>query len=483
VRKLNLFKKIFVKHLHAGVNPAILADDVGALHGIVGLQRHNAITGKLEFQGEYKNLIVNQSKSSIIRLLAQGQSQYKGIIDPSKFRISKMRFSNDTGIPTNGALNHRGLSAPNKLDYYNMSEISSRVSWAKMHAASGAIAGGGDFTKLCCPADYNEEQPETNQYLAKQDIPNTGSSGGWIPANVPGGKIVEVQSAFSASNPLAAMNVRPPSHGTLNVKFFKNNFCIEEHFYDKKPESQVPDSAIYTKDAFNNRPHTIKNYKKDEFFYHVCMPMSESASISHNTGLTERITEITQTGPNTTGTRLFFDYTAEKQGWKLFLQEIVPGTPIPSKYSMVVQTRLASGEEPNSSNHTWDRMEISYEIGKHNVVNLIIPKTGYNFGTGINSVGRYGNQDGDAYQVLNPYYYDCPNNFVDDYAVMFTTSMGPQQGNGNGGSDKPILQYTKAFLFTENDDMFSSIQFLGDDFLKNENSTYTISWKILAPVE
>lgn len=458
VRKLNLFKKIFVKNLQNGTPPTILADDVGPLKGIFSFRGFNIHTGKLVSKGEFHNMIVNQSKSSIIRLLAQGQSIYKGVIDPTQYRISKMRFSNDMGTGL------RGIAQPHRLEYYALSEASNRISYA-----SNNIFGGGVKTQATCEPPLNPSEIEY-KHIFENDFNNEPGVTGYQAA--PGGKIFDLKSG-----------ARPVSHGSVNVKFYKNfgsgEQLIEEHDYSLKIGGNL--EATYTRDAFKNHPYRITNYKVAGFYYHVSTPMDASTIFTNESGDTIRHTVISETGGNTTGTRIFYDYTSGQQGWKIYIQEITLDlTQIPANYT---NTRIASGNNPQTTNYVWDKIVISFTLGKHNIINLIIPKYGTNNGFGTSQLIRYGNQNGDAYDVVAPVYQDSGDDFIDDYAVTFTTSMNADQGNGVGAVGADVLRYTKAYLFSQNDEMFSSILFPTSDFEKNASNSYQISWKILAPVE
>jgi len=104
-----------------------------------------------------------------------------------------------------------------------------------------------------------------------------------------------------------------------------------------------------------------------------------------------------------------------------------------------------------------------------------------NFSGSTNACHLYLNNI-DYYNVVSPSYQDCADDYIDDYAVTFTTSMSTQQGNGEASGEGDYIQYRKAYLFSANDDMFSSIVFPSTEFQKDPSNSYQISWKILAPI-
>jgi len=456
--KQSLFKKIFIKHLTKRKEPLTkFAEDIGHLKGIFSFKGTDIHTGKVISEGTFNNLVVNESKSAIIRLLGQGQSIYSGVIDPLQFRVSKMRFSNDTGIGDPRA------TAQNKLEYYAISEGSNRIS-----VASNGIFGGGSYGSAICAAPENPSQDEY-KHVFSNTFNNAVGLNGYVQGSTTNGKIFDLKSG-----------IRPPSHGSVVVKLKKGTVTLEELWFDLKAETTEDELSIYTKDAFSNKPNRIINYKVDlgtgPKFYHITTPFSGQVTFTTSPDTLVRTTEIDSVF-NYTGSRIYYDYTSTPVGWKIYIEETAE-TIVPPIYT---QTVIAAGNNPGPSNNVWDKIEISYTTGLQNVINLIIPKSGYNRGYGTNQLIRYGNQDGDSYSTITPYYEDCADDYINDFSVTFTTSMSAAQGNGvNGGVN--LLQYTKAFLFTENEHMFSSIVFGTSDFTKNSSNSYQVSWKILAPV-
>jgi len=462
VKKLNLFSKTFRKHLKKGNTPLEeMAKDVGNLKGVFSFVARD-LNGKIIAQEEYDNLIVNQSKSSIIRLLGQGTSPNIGAINPASFKISRMRFSNDTG--TLGG--DRGIASPHKLEYYDISEPSSRISTPPDYTVGVKRFGGGDFNATECrgldgtSADINYRHDWKTSYNNASN-PSTGYE------TALNGKVFKLKDGK-----------RPPSAGTVVFTFYKTfsggEEKIEEHHYNFKPANSGIES-IYTKDQFSNKPFKIVNYKINGKFYHVSTPMSSGTIFSLIGDI--KTTEIGTTENNNTNSRVLYDYTQGVVGWKIYVEEIQSGTVMPT------DTVRASGDAPDIGNDVWSRCEVSYTIGKHNVVNLIIPKIGANKGYGKSNSIRYGSsQETDYYNILDASYQDCSDDYIDDYAVSFYINMPTNHGNGIS-PNKELLQYTKAYLFTENDEMFSSIMFPSPEFKKNSEKSFQVSWKIIAPVE
>ena len=139
------------------------------------------------------------------------------------------------------------------------------------------------------------------------------------------------------------------------------------------------------------------------------------------------------------------------------------------------------------------RITVEYNIGKYNIINSIIPKTGINAGS-IQS--RFTSDN--YYTMVNNVYDSSPTDFIDDYSVNFSSIMNIDQGNGQTGSTLPVI-YTEAYLFNDMDDLFSSIiytdfpvennnQYNGDTsssslsraFIKTNNDAYLFQWTIKA---
>ena len=89
---MNLYKKTFWKNFSK--TPAVkLADDLDpkALRGTFQIKEYDPSTGAILAVSEKFNTLVNQSKSSLIRLISQGQSRWLGDIDPTQLKISRIK--------------------------------------------------------------------------------------------------------------------------------------------------------------------------------------------------------------------------------------------------------------------------------------------------------------------------------------------------------------------------------------------------------
>lgn len=474
--RTGLFKKIWIKHLQKGIELRKLSEDVGELKGVFSYIGMDVKTGQILKTCTEHNMIVNQSKSTIIRLLGQGSSIYSGAIDPAKFKISRMRFSNDTG----GTDLIRGLVGPNKLEYYSMTEASNRISYP----VDGIFGGGLKSNSVCAPPINPSEEEYKHDFTGNNvkqfnNIPNdaTGYKA------VTGGKVFDLKSGD-----------RSVSHGTVIVRYYKNfgagEKLIEEHLFDLKVGTGINEGvkSIYTRDSFKNRPHRIKNYQVNGNFYYISTPVSAGTNFATTTesGVQVRTTTISESGANLTNTRIFYDYTIGKQGWKIYLEELQltqSQLDAITKYNQNGSAKISAGNNYDVGNNVWDTIQISFTLGYYNVINLIVPRYGYNNGYGTTDLIRYGNQNGDFYPTVTPTYQDCDSDYIDDYAVTFTTSMNANEGNGIGGQGDDVIKYKKAYLFTENNEMFSSIVLPTESvFEKNSNSAFQVTWKILAPI-
>ena len=475
MKKLNLFTKIFKKHLKRGKEPLHkFADDVGLLKGVFSFKGYDVNSGKLLTEGTKENLVTNESKSTIIRLLGQGESRYvpyneefdSNFIRPNQFRISKMRFSNDLG--TAGELNDedaKRVLGENIHEYYSIAENSHRIARVNDNLPGGANTGS-NTTKIT-------DETILENYNTTPSTILTNSSENYSSFGV-ANKIFDIRTR---SNVQDGGYPRSPSHGSIKVTLYKTidgeKEKIEEIFFDKTPETD--NRIFYTKDSNRNKPHRIINYRVNGNFYHVSSPMSETTDFTdiNNT----RITEIKTANddPNFTETKIFFDY-ASPYGWKFFLSEIGQNINVPSAYN---NTIIASGE-------SWDEIKLEHTTGLYNIINLIIPREGYNLGYG-NTIGNRYQGKADFYSTGNVNaedYRDAAHDYIDDYAVTFQTIMRGSQGNGRDSSSSQKINYRKAYLCTENDQIFSSMTISSDlEFKKHSGTLFAVTWRIIAPVE
>lgn len=131
---------------------------------------------------------------------------------------------------------------------------------------------------------------------------------------------------------------------------------------------------------------------------------------------------------------------------------------------------------------------VKFQIGTYNIANSIVPKSGSNAGSGTESL-RFTDLDYYSISAANVSFSDSPLlNFVDDYSVSFSVTMNGSEGNGVGGNTYPVV-YTEAFLFSNNDDLFSVLRFdgpgaygggSGTGFVKDDTSSLFLTWTLAA---
>lgn len=422
---MSLFRKIMSKNLNKEVqkrNPNFnkFADDIGGFAGILRWKKFDVFTGRFIEQKEIKNTITALSRSNMIRLMAQGNSPWLGEVDPSQLKISKMRFGN----------NNISMGEEEKiLSYYDISEPSVRGNIPYFEENLG-------ITKEINPAGGNptlsngelpgQDEADTVTHVYNINNPNDILSSGQS------GKLFAIPSG-------TAPDYRPPSHGTFKVEIIDNpeneNVLEELEFY-----TTFGDTTVYTRKSDGNNPKTINSSNTQT---RISTPSSRN--LSGYQGLTN--------------TRLYYDYSEGNPGWKFFLEE---NDGIEGSYSIV---------------------RITYDKGRYNIINSIVPKNGYNAGTGTTVSQRYvNNSAGDYYTILSDKeYQDSPTTFADDVSVTFSANMPGVYGNG--GDPTFTIKYTQAFLFNERNDLISILSLQGEDQIeKSQDTSYYISWTIVANV-
>jgi len=428
MKRESLFTKIWKKHQKKGENPAKLAEDLGMLKGLFSFKKYDPKTGLILFESQKYNTLTNQSKSTLIRLISQGESPWLGTIDPTELKISRMRFGN-----------HDGATA-SRLNYYKLDET-----------------GGYENGETNKPTATRPNNPLPQSGEVDPDFAGGKSGKQEIPgANTTVDSILDAYDSHWVSGPddtkvytiptLAAGTgyIHPPSHETLVVKFYKDSSLIETLTF-----GEDGDGVVYTRSRLGIPPTKITTETGED----PIIPPNEGGE---RDGGGE--TTIDETNEANCNTRLFYDYTTGSTGWKLKVEEI---------------------DYPEGA---YDRIDFSYEVGKYNVINSIIPREGYNIGYGITNLTRYQGSL-DYYSTIgDPEYRDSADDFIDDYAVTFSVNMTGPYGNGETDVNQDeYIRYTEAFLFNELDDMFSLV-ILPNPFDKNEGSAYYISWSILAPI-
>jgi hypothetical protein len=316
----------------------------------------------------------------------------------------------------------------NKFYYYKLDEPSGRI----CHPIVGNTFAGGKAGATACGSAQVKTTTLAKNTSNYKDGPN-------------GTKIFTIKS-----------DILPPSQGTLKVELIYNNGLTETvvetiYFYNPALPDEILDKP-YSRTADGIFPIQMQ-----------CSPSNAPVSTPQVRNLSG-IATIDQENPQT-NTRIFYDYTLNNNGWKLLLEEInVPGYTLP----------------------TWTHIKFTYENGKYNIINSIVPKDGYNEGVGLTMANRYiYNVSGlDYYSILpNMEYRDCDSDYIDDFSVTFAVNMSGQYGNGQtDAAQNQYINYPEAFLFNERDEIFSSIK-LSTGFNKNSSLAYYISWTILAPIE
>lgn len=468
---MNLFKKIWYKNLKKGESPSKLASDIGPLSGEFRYLKYNK-QGQLLDDKTLTNTIVNQSKTSVIRLISQSTTPWVDASDPSGYKISKMRFSNDQSTSTPNFL----IPAWRHQEYYDISEASNRQAEVQLvdldtsTDITGVYGAGGDLLANTCGSSAS---------LSFQKINTQYASDGW--EDVDGKKVFNIVTSNN-----------PPSHNTLKIEFLKNNVTIETIYFHEYDDA----STIYPYSRKGRQVVQIINqdltsdstYLEDGDtlsyvdaatgdggsggLYRFVTTPSKDAGDRDVDEITKESVYTISPSSDTSLTKLIFDYTLSSLTWKFYLEE---------------SSFVTAWEAANTGHDYWDTMNVTYEQGAFNVINTIVPASGINAGTGTNMGVRYGEGNIDYYSTLSPTFADAATDFIDDYAVTFRVDMDYTSGNGNienasvSADAHRKIQYRKAYLFTENDQMFSNIIF--DPFEKDEESNFVIYWTIKAPID
>jgi hypothetical protein len=402
---MNLFKKIWTKNFLKAKEPIDkFSEDIGGLKGEFSWIKYK--DGKKIDNFTYHNDITDLSKSTVIRLLSQGTSSWNGLIDPTQYKISKMRFGNAPWNDHNSDL---------PLCYYDLSESVYRDNLTNPTNAEYSPAGGRYLEgSNSTPTGVINSGSNSQISLTKQpsDFSNWGQNA-LIGINI-------TSNFFSTpGNTIQLIEKRPPSHKTLLIELLSVSGSVL---------ASLTFNSIYSRDTDGNEPTSI-NMGSNYLF-----------SSDH---------------------KLYYDYTASI--WK-------------------IQFKLGSGVISNITS-----VRISFKTGAYNIANSIVPKIGYNLGSGT-AINRFPLSGGiDYYSISNLAYSDSvASSFVDDYKVTFSIPMAQSEGNGVfSGIGTPVL-YTEAFLFNARDDLFSIIRFPPEitqgiskvGFSKDSTVAYFISWTI-----
>jgi hypothetical protein len=407
---MNLFKKIWNKNFLKGKEPIDkFSEDIGGLAGEFKWIKYR--NGVPIDSFSFHNEITNLSKSTVIRLLGQGTSAWRGTIDPTQYKISRMRFGNAPYTHNSFAYN-----TDLNLYYYDLTESVFRPN---LTASSSYSSAGGRYTLGTPEAPTGASGPILSDSASSvvKTINRTTEYTNWV-----NGKIVPISiTEDNFDTGVSFDQQRPPSHKTLLVEFLNSsgNVIASLNF-----------NTVYSRDTTGNFP--IVNSGNDNYL--------NNTSTNH---------------------KLYYSYPTgtETQG------------------SWILQFMLGSGSVNNIIN-----IRISFKVGYYNMVNSVVPKTGYNFGTGV-AAARFPLSSGiDYYSTVSPVYNNSTvSSFIDDYSVTFSITMAQNEGNGSANL---LVYYTEAFLFNSRDDLFSIIRFpfpsesTPKGFEKNTSSSYLISWTI-----
>jgi hypothetical protein len=406
---MNLFKKIWNKNFIKGKEPIDkFSEDIGGLAGEFKWIKYQ--NGVQVDTFSFHNEITSLSKSTVIRLLAQGTSSWRGTIDPTQYKISRMRFGNAPYTSNNFA-----YGTDLGLYYYDLLEPVYRPNLTSSSSYSPAggrfpLATPGAPAGSTGPININSASNVSSGPILASTYGNTWTANKVIPiaitSNIFGSAIVDSD--------------RPPSHKKLLVEFLNStgNVIASLNF-----------NTIYSRDTNGN------------------LPIVNSGSSYLNSSANAH--------------KIYYNYP----------------TGADTKGYWTVQFTLGTGTVSNITS-----FRITFPSGYYNMVNSVVPKTGYNFGTGV-AATRFPLSSGiDYYSTVSAVYNNSTgSSFIDDYSATFSVTMAQNEGNGSSGLN---VYYTEAFLFNSRDDLFSIIRFpfpsdsTPKGFEKNAASSYLISWTI-----
>jgi hypothetical protein len=445
---MNLFKKIWLKNLKKGQEPIDrFVEDVGPLKGRLHWIKYNA-KGKEIGRETRDNAISIDGRSSIIRLIAQTASAKVGAIDPTDYKISKMRFGN--ALPSDG-LGGINTTTDLQLHYYDILEASSRgnsqvfrTSNAGGYDSFPVLGAGGSTTTTGFLPDANTNLV-TKEYLSITAETYNSANYTFKPGtttSIPLTGNIDYPEIISATSTNPS---RPPSHKTVFITLLDVNGEMIQKVYFDRP---------YNKGLDGNKIERIDHGSA----YNSVDDPSEVLSTS-------------EVG----GTRIIYDNNDKK--WKI----------------QIVVRNLTSNSETKFWGHKVAKYVVGYSVGVYNIKNSIVPVTGWNTGTGKNLNDRFGGAS-DYYPISQVIYNDSISSSpIDDYSVNFSTIMAADQGNGkNTGTDNittltnRYVYYTEAFLFNQRDDLFSIIRLnvpttgasSPQGFVKDPNSSFLLTWQI-----
>ena len=231
---MNLFQKIWNKNFLSGKVPLEkLSEDVGGVKGTFSYKKY--YKGAQVFENSFNNTLTDLSKSTTLRLLAQGESPWRGVINPANYKVSRMRFGNaEYSTEKNTDLN---------LHYYKVSEISSRgnstdnsVQYPYSPAGGRYLSSSSEVYKGPILADSQSNPLSTF---------SVSSFTNWnIEANV----TVE----FNSTNfPALTDKTVPPSHRSVYVQLYKTG--------NNTPVASLEFANVYTRAPGGSAATSILN--------------------------------------------------------------------------------------------------------------------------------------------------------------------------------------------------------------------------------
>lgn len=414
---MNLLKKIFNKNFH-NTSPEKLADDLGPLKGYFTYKGFDHRSGLWLPESPRQNTLVNQSKTSLIRLISQQQSFWADHTDPSKYKIAYMRFGNDNSGDINSRL------------YYDITEASSRISRPyfdlTLTGDQNAYPGG---KKIQFTADGTLEAipklSDSTSAISKVINKTDGIADGSI-------------RTFSIRD---HANYRPPSHKTLKVELLNSAGTVIETI----DFSLANSNGIYTRTKSGIMPNAIT---------------SATGAVQQTLPTSNTSDRRVITTDNTTRTKLFFDYSSKV--WKIMISE-VESLPADSRYT---QIRVSYNDGVyNIINSIIPKSGVNAGTGKD-----IITRYGGNDDY-YSVLANVEYRDADAEFI---------DDYSASFSINMGRLDG--NGNisvDDTSGDK--INYTEAFLFTADNSLFSAIK-LTPAMEKDPKISYYVTWTIIAPL-
>ena len=232
---MNLFKKIWSKNFLKAKEPLDkFSEDIGGLKGEFSWIKYR--NGQKVDTFTHHNEITSISKSTVIRLLAQGSSSWRGTIDPTQYKISRMRFGN-------APYTHNSFSYNTDLNlyYYDLNESVNRPNLT--NPVSGYSPAGGRFFIGNPTAPAGSTGPILSNSLSNvvKTINRTTEYTSWT-----NDKIVPISIIDDNFNSGVVFDQEsPPSHRTLLVEFLNSGGTVI---------ASLNFNTVYSRDTDGNNP-------------------------------------------------------------------------------------------------------------------------------------------------------------------------------------------------------------------------------------